>query len=61
MGFFLSAPVWAVTGQIVSRLGPYGWSTAFGMVAALFGAGGALMLKNIDKVLEEELPQTQDQ
>jgi hypothetical protein len=55
LGFFLSAPIWAATGQIVSRFGnEYGWSTAFCMVATLFGLGGFLMLRNLDKILDDQ-------
>jgi MFS family permease len=53
LGFFLSAPIWAATGQIVSRFGNYGWSTAFCMVATLFGMGGFLMLRNLDKIIDD--------
>lgn len=53
MGFFLSAPIWAVTSQIVGGLGIYGWSTAWVMLAFLFGSGGALMLRTLPQVLDE--------
>jgi hypothetical protein len=53
MGCFLSAPIWAVTSQIVGGLGIYGWSTAWVMLAFLFGSGGALMLRTLPQVLDE--------
>jgi MFS family permease len=49
-GFLLSAPIFAATGKIVPALG---WSSAWGMLAALFGAGAVLMLSTIQPVLEK--------
>lgn len=49
-GFLFSAPIFALTGKLVPALG---WSSAWGMLAALFGAGAALMLYSIQPVLEK--------
>lgn len=49
-GFLLSAPIFAAAGRIVPALG---WSSAWGMLAALFAAGAVLMLASIRPVLEK--------
>jgi MFS family permease len=52
LGFFLSAPYLASTGQVVGRLGDYGWSAALTMLAVLFGVSGFLMLDIFPRALE---------
>jgi MFS family permease len=52
LGFFLSAPYLAATGQVVGRLGDYGWSAALTMLAVLFGVSGFLMLDILPRALE---------
>lgn len=52
LAFFLSAPILAGTGQIVGRLGDYGWSTALSLLAVLFGVGGLLMVDIFPSVVD---------
>jgi hypothetical protein len=52
LAFFLSAPFLAATGQIVGRLGDYGWSTALTMLASLFVLGGFLCVDILPRALE---------
>jgi MFS family permease len=54
LAFFLSAPFLAATGQIVGRLGDYGWSTALTMLATLFVLGGFLLVDILPRALEPE-------
>jgi hypothetical protein len=54
LAFFLSAPFLAATGQIVGRLGGYGWSTALTMLATLFVMGGFLLVDILPRALEPE-------
>ena len=50
-GFLLSAPIFATCSKLVPAAG---WSSAWGMLAVLFGLAGALMVKSIGPVLESE-------
>lgn len=50
-GFLLSAPIFATCSKLVPTTG---WSSAWGMLAILFGLAGALMVKSIGPVLEAE-------
>lgn len=50
-GFLLSAPIFATCSKLVPTSG---WSSAWVMLAALFGAAGVLMVKSIGPVLEAE-------
>lgn len=52
LAFFLSAPFLAATGQIVGRLGDYGWSTALTMLATLFVVGGFLLVDILPRALD---------
>jgi MFS family permease len=54
LAFFLSAPFLAATGQIVGRLGDYGWSTALTMLATLFFVGGLLLVDILPRALEPQ-------
>jgi MFS family permease len=54
LAFFLSAPFLAATGQIVGRLGDYGWSTALTMLATLFVVGGFLLVDILPRALDPE-------
>jgi hypothetical protein len=47
-GFLLSAPIFAAVGRIVPSSG---WSSAWGMLAVLFGSASLLMLASIGPVL----------
>jgi len=51
LGFFVSAPIWAATGKIVSTLGACGWSAAWFLLSALFAGGGVLMMRTLPQVL----------
>jgi MFS family permease len=57
LAFFLSAPFLAATGQIVGRLGDYGWSTALTMLATLFVVGGFLLVDILPHALDPQ-PET---
>jgi len=50
-GFLLSAPIFATCSKLVPSSG---WSSAWGMLAVLFGLAGALMVKSIGPVLAAE-------
>jgi uncharacterized membrane protein YdcZ (DUF606 family) len=48
-GFFLSAPVFGVAARLVAT--KFGWSSAWAMLAGLFGIAAVTMLANIGPVL----------
>jgi hypothetical protein len=50
-GFLLSAPIFATCSKLVPSSG---WSSAWAMLAVLFGLAGALMVKSIGPVLAVE-------
>lgn len=50
-GFLLSAPIFATCSKLVPTRG---WSSAWAMLAVLFGLAGALMVKSITPVLESD-------
>jgi MFS family permease len=54
LAFFLSAPFLAATGQIVGRMGDYGWSLALTMLAGLFVAGGVLLVDILPHALDPQ-------
>jgi hypothetical protein len=51
IGFLLAAPVFATTSKLVPSLG---WSSAWIMLAGIFGIGGVLMLKALENVMTEQ-------
>lgn len=50
-GFLLSAPIFAVASKLVPT---QGWSSTWGMLAALFAAAGVLMMSSITPILDKE-------
>jgi hypothetical protein len=48
VGFFLTAPLWALSSRVVTSMG---WSTAWGSLAVVFGLGATLMVKSMEPVL----------
>lgn len=54
LGFFLSAPIWAITAKIVGSSKTHGWSMAFLMLAALFSLGGKSMMGIIPTVIKKQ-------
>ena len=57
LGFLLAAPVWAMTGKVVAMAGQHGWTIAWLMLAAMFGAGGKTMLKALPSVMLKQQQQ----
>ena len=51
-GFLCSAPIFALCGRLVPTLG---WSSAWAMLAGLFGSAALLMMRAIGPVLEAEI------
>lgn len=59
LGFFLCAPVWAATNQLVSNFGKHGWSLTWILLAALFSLGGKSMMGIIPTVIKKQQLQQQ--
>lgn len=51
VGFFLTAPLWALSNRIVQKMG---WSAAWTFLAMIFGATACLMVKTVNPVLKEQ-------
>ena len=48
IGFFLTAPLWALSSRIVTSMG---WSAAWGTLALVFALGGTVMVRSMRPVL----------
>ena len=51
VGFFLTAPLWAMSNRIVQNMG---WSAAWTFLAVVFGSTASLMVKTVHPVLKEQ-------